>query len=290
MSARESGPACNATPSHARVWMTFAHTITSRPARRGGFAIAVLLACWPAVGAPRLDGEILGDPAWANAVPETGFRQTQPDEGEPASERTEVRVIFTESTLYVGIVCYDRDARAIAISDSRRDSSLDDGDSVQIILDTFLDQRSGFVFGTNPAGQEYDGQVVDAGEGRVGRSTTTSSGSGAGFNGNWDGVWDVRTLVSQVAWSAEFAIPFRTLSYPSRGVQTWGLNVQRNIRRRNEIAYWAPLPRQYNLLRLSRAGQVSGVSGSRAPARCLGSASRPRRVVASRSSPTCAVT
>lgn len=138
--------------------MTFAHTITSRPARRGGVAIAVLLACWPAVGqtqvgagtaaapraavavavaavgAPRLDGEILGDPAWANAVPETGFRQTQPDEGEPASERTEVRVIFTESTLYVGIVCYDRDARAITISDSRRDSSLDDGDSVQIIL------------------------------------------------------------------------------------------------------------------------------------------------------------
>ena len=256
-----------------------------------GLAVAVVLAGWPAVGqirsgagtaaapraavavaavgAPRLDGEILGDPAWANVVPATGFRQTQPDEGEPASERTEVRVIFTESTLYVGIVCYDRDARAITISDSRRDSSLDDGDSVQIILDTFLDQRSGFVFGPTPAGQEYDGQVVDAGEGRVGRSTTTSSGSGAGFNGNWDGVWDVRTLVSQVAWSAEFAIPFRTLSYPSRGVQTWGLNVQRNIRRRNEIAYWAPLPRQYNLLRLSRAGQVSGVRVPAAASRSL---------------------
>ena len=163
------------------------------------------------------------------------------------------------------MVCYDRDPGSIAVADSRRDASLDDGDSVQFILDTFLDRQSGFVFGTSPAGQEYDGQVVNAGEGRLGRSTTTSSGSGAGFNGNWDGVWDVRTSLSDVGWSAEFAIPFRTLSYPARGVQTWGMNVQRNIRRRNEIVYWAPLPRQYNLLRLSMAGDVSGIRP--APAR-----------------------
>ena len=219
--------------------------------------------------APLLDGVVLGDPAWTEAVPATGFRQTKPDEGEPASERTEVRVVFTESTLYVGVVCYDRDAGSITISDSRRDSSLDDSDSVQIILDTFLDQQSGFVFGTSPAGQEYDGQVVNAGEGRLGRSTTTSSGSGAGFNGNWDGVWEVRTTVSDVGWSAEFAIPFRTVSYPARDVQTWGLNVQRNIRRRNEIVYWAPLPRQYNLLRLSLAGQLSGIRVPAATQRSL---------------------
>ena len=208
---------------------------------------------------PLLDGVVLGDPVWDGVAPATGFRQTQPDEGAPASERTEVRVVFTQSTLYIGVVCYDRDPASIAIADSRRDASLDDGDSVQFILDTFLDRQSGFVFGTSPAGQEYDGQVVNAGEGRLGRSTTTSSGSGAGFNGNWDGVWDVRTSVSDVGWSAEFAIPFRTLSYPARGIQTWGMNVQRNIRRRNEIVYWAPLPRQYNLLRLSLAGQVSEI-------------------------------
>ncbi len=219
--------------------------------------------------APLLDGVVLGDPAWAEAVPATGFRQTKPDEGEPASERTEVRVVFTDTTLYVGVVCYDRDARSITISDSRRDSSLDDSDSIQIILDTYLDQQSGFVFGTSPAGQEYDGQVVNAGEGRLGRSTTTSSGSGAGFNGNWDGVWEVRTTVSDVGWSAEFAIPFRTVSYPARDVQTWGLNVQRNIRRRNEIVYWAPLPRQYNLLRLSLAGQLSGIRVPAATQRSL---------------------
>ena len=106
--------------------------------------------------APVLDGVVLGDPAWADAVPATGFRQTQPDEGEPASERTEVRVVFTESTLYVGVICYDRDPGAITVSGSRRDSSLDDSDSIQIILDTFQDKQSGFVFGTSPAGQEYE--------------------------------------------------------------------------------------------------------------------------------------
>ena len=228
-----------------------------------GAAVAPSFAAVASDDAPGLDGVVVGDPVWDAAAPATGFRQTQPDEGAPASERTEVRVVFTESTLYIGVICYDRDAGSITIADSRRDASLDDGDSIQIILDTFLDRQSGFVFGTSPAGQEYDGQVVNAGEGRLGRSTTTSSGSGAGFNGNWDGVWEVRTALSDIGWSAEFAIPFRTLSYPAREVQTWGVNVQRNIRRRNEIVYWAPLPRQYNLLRLSLAGQLHGI---RAPA------------------------
>jgi hypothetical protein len=229
----------------------------------GGLAVppvvAPTLAAAFSEDAPSLDGVVRGDPVWDRVAPSTGFRQTQPDEGAPATERTELRVVYTESTLYIGVVCYDRDPGSIAIADSRRDASLDDGDSVQFILDTFLDRQSGFVFGTSPAGQEYDGQVVNAGEGRLGRSTTTSSGSGAGFNGNWDGVWDVRTALSDIGWSAEFAIPFRTLSYPARAVQTWGMNVQRNIRRRNEMVYWAPLPRQYNLLRLSMAGQVSGI-------------------------------
>ena len=91
--------------------------------------------------APRLDGVVLGDPALADVVPATGFRQTQPDEGEPASERTEVRVIFTESTLYVGVICYDRDPGSITVSGSRRDSSLDDSDSIQIIHTICSDSR-----------------------------------------------------------------------------------------------------------------------------------------------------
>ena len=220
--------------------------------------------------APRVDGEVLGDPAWAAAVPVTGFWQTAPDEGEPASERTEVRIIYTEDTIYFGIVCYDRTPESIVVTSSRRDSSLRDSDSFQLILDTFLDQQNAFVFGTSPAGQEYDGQVVNEGVGGSGLGGGGASrGAGGGFNLNWDGVWEVRTQISEVGWSAELAIPFRTIRYPGRQSQTWGVNFQRNIRRRDETAYWAPLPRQFNLFRLSLAGQLSGIELASAASRNL---------------------
>ena len=213
---------------------------------------------------PLLDGDVLGDPAWASAGPASGFRQSAPDEGQPASERTEVRIAYTSDTIYIGVVCYDRDPSSIIVTDSRRDSSLRDSDSFLIILDTFSDRQNGFVFGTSPAGQEYDGQVINEGGGRGGGFSSSGSGgysrgSGGGFNLNWDGAWQVRTRVSEVGWSAEFAIPLRTVRYPARELQSWGVNFQRNIRRRNETVYWAPLPRQYNLYRVSMAGQLSGL-------------------------------
>ena len=220
--------------------------------------------------APNMDGEVLDDPAWADAVPVTGFWQTAPDEGEPASERTEVWVIYTEDTIYFGVVCYDRTPESIVVTNSRRDSSLRDSDSFQLILDTFLDQQNAFVFGTSPAGQEYDGQVVNEGVGGSGLGGGGASlGAGGGFNLNWDGVWEVRTQISEVGWSAEFAIPFRTIRYPGRQSQKWGVNFQRDIRRRNETTYWAPLPRQFNLFRLSLAGQLSGIEVPNAASRNL---------------------
>ena len=212
---------------------------------------------------PTLDGNVLGDSAWVDAIPVSGFSQSMPNEGQPASERTEVRIVFTVDTVYFGIVCYDSKPSSIIVSDSRRDSSMNDSDSFQIVLDTFSDQQNGFIFGTTPAGQEYDGQVINEGGSR-GRSRRGgrggfSRGSAGGFNLNWDGAWQVRTTVSEIGWSAEFAIPFRTIRYPARTDQSWGINFQRNIRRRNETAYWAPLPRQYNLYRVSMAGQLTGL-------------------------------
>ena len=213
--------------------------------------------------APILDGDVLNDAAWADAMSVSGFLQSTPNEGEPATERTEVRVIFTEDTVYFGVVCYDRDPASIIVSDSRRDSSMNDADSFQMVLDTFNDQQNGFVFGTTPAGQEYDGQVVNEGEGRGGFRTGGaggfSRGSGGGFNLNWDGAWQVRTAISDIGWSIEFAIPFRTIRYGDQVDQEWGVNFQRTIRRRNETAFWAPLPRQYNLYRVSMAGLLEGV-------------------------------
>ena len=204
---------------------------------------------------------MLGDPAWANATPITSFWQEQPNEGQPASERTEVRVVFTADTLYIGAVLYDSDPSGIIVSDARRDAPMDDTDSFQMILDTYRDRQNGFVFGTNPAGIEYDGQVTNEGQGGggLGFGQMQSGGSGAGFNINWDAAWTVRAKITEHGWSAEFAIPFRTLRYPSATAQTWGINFQRNIRRRNERAYWAPIPRQFNLYRLSLAGSIGGV-------------------------------
>ena len=214
-----------------------------------------------AVTAPTLDGDVLDDEAWAAAPLITGFWQTTPNEGAPASEDTAVRILYTDTTLYIGVVAYDRTPDQIIVADSRRDSSLDETDSFLMILDTYSDRQNGFVFGTSPAALQYDGQVANEGGGGAGPGGGggQQGGSGGGFNINWDGDWQVRTQTSEVGWSAEFAIPFRTLRYPQEEVQSWGLNFQRNIRRRNETSFWAPLPRQYNLHRVSLAGQLSGV-------------------------------
>lgn len=224
-------------------------------------AAANLATASRAPEAPTLDGDVLGDAAWAQAIPITGFTQEQPNEGQPVSERTEVRVIFTNDTLYIGAVMYDSDPSGIIVSDARRDAPLDDTDSFQMIVDTYRDRQNGFVFGTNPAGVEYDAQVTNEGQGGGGQGggQMQSGGSGAGFNINWDAAWEVRTKTTDQGWSAEFAIPFRTLRYPSSTNQTWGVNFQRNIRRKNERAFWAPIPRQFNLYRLSLAGSMTGV-------------------------------
>jgi hypothetical protein len=168
-------------------------TLTPRPV---GTALEV-------AEAPVLDGEVLGDPAWASVVPLTGFWQEQPFEGQPSTERTEVRLVFTADTLYVGVVCYDTDPSAIIVSDARRDAPLDETDSFQFILDTYHDRQNGFVFGTNPAGIEYDGQVTNEGQGGggLGAGQMQMGRSGSGFNLNWDGAWDVRARTTAIGWS-----------------------------------------------------------------------------------------
>ena len=202
---------------------------------------------------PVLDGRVLGESAWTDLVPVSGFWQVQPDDGERATQKTEVYVGYSDDALYIGVIAYDEDPDAILVTDSRRDSDLADTDSFQVVLDGLRDRQNGFVFGTNPAGIEYDGQVTREGTGGV-----LGSGSG-GFNLNWDGSWDVATEISEIGWSAEMRIPFRTLRYGRDEMQTWGINFQRNIRRNNEISYWAPLSRQRNLYRVSEAGSMTGI-------------------------------
>ena len=205
-------------------------------------------------GAPTVDGNVLDDPQWRRLRPTSGFWQIQPDEGRPATQRTEVFVGFTDEMLYIGVVCYDDNPDGIIVSDSRRDAPLDETDSFQVIIDSFLDRQNGFVFGTNPAGIEYDAQVTKEGAQQSGSRGTS------GFNLNWDTSWAVSAEISDIGWSAEMAIPFKSLRYGSADVQNWGINFQRNIRRNNEIAFWSPLPLQYNLYRTSQAGRLDGIS------------------------------
>ena len=204
--------------------------------------------------APTLDGDVLDDPAWTNHPSATGFIQVRPYDGQPASERTEVYVGYTSTSLFIGVVCYDREPDRIIATDARRDASLEDTDSFQVIIDAFQDQQNGFIFGTNPAGIEFDAQVTQQGEGqRRGRI------GGGGFNINWDTTWAVRSRIGEHGWSAEFAIPFASLRYGSGGEQNWGINFQRTIRRINEVSFWAPIPRQYSLTRVSLAGQLAAL-------------------------------
>lgn len=202
--------------------------------------------------APVMDGDVLGDPAWQGVVPASGFWQVQPNEGRAATQKTEVFIGFLDDSLYIGVVAYDDNPDGIIVTDSRRDSSLNDTDSFQVIIDGLLDQQNGLIFGTNPLGMEYDAQVVKEGAG--------GRWDNSGFNLNWDASWSVKARISDIGWSAEMRIPFKTLRYGTGAEQVWGINFQRNIRRNNEKAYWAPLTRQYDLNRVSEAGTVSGIS------------------------------
>ena len=191
---------------------------------------------------PIVDGS-LSDAAWAGLQPLSGFIQRVPRDGEPATLQTEVRIGHDDAALYVGIRAHDDRPELIVPGDRIRDYDLSQSDALVLILDTYHDGVNGFVFGTNPAGIEYDGQVVDQGSGGGGGGGggglrgggigpgRQQGGSGDGFNLNWDGSWEVASSRDAGGWSAEFRIPFSTLRYRAGTRQDWGFNVLRRVRR-----------------------------------------------------------
>ena len=209
---------------------------------------------------PNIDGEVINDEAWEGISSIKTFTQKSPDEGTPSTEQTIVKIMYSEETFYVSVVCYDSDPNKIVITDTRRDAPLNNTDSFMFVLDTYQDQQNGFVFGTNAGGIEYDAQVSGGGEGMSISSTRQSVGIGANFNINWDAAWEVKTKIGDFGWSAEFAIPFKTLRFSSKKNQSWGANFQRTIARRNEHVFWSPIPRQFSLNRLALAGIITGIN------------------------------
>ena len=210
----------------------------------------------------QIDGN-LAEAAWQELAPAAGFVQAEPYEGEAATERTEVKVLYDEENLYIGVYCYDENPAGIMTNSLRRDFAPMDADAFEVILDTFQDARNGFLFITNPQGAKRDVQVSN--EGRT-------------QNVDWDTVWDVRSQVNGDGWSAEIVIPFKSLSFEkNEGEQAWGINFARRIRRKNEIAYWAPVPRRFNIARVSLAGTLDGIGGNQPGPQLEGEALRDYR-------------
>ena len=201
-----------------------------------------------ATSAIALDG-VLDEPAWRDAPIARNFIQNDPREGQPATHDTEVRVLYDKEAIYFGVFAEDSEPGRLVVNDLKKDFNTEASDGFRVILDTFHDERNGYQFATNPAGAKWDSQMAN--EGREN-------------NVNWDGIWDVATRVTGTGWFAEIRIPFLTLKFPDEESQTWGVNFERKVRRLNEDSYWAPLPRIYDVQRVSLAGTVEGIRGVQA--------------------------
>jgi hypothetical protein len=189
-----------------------------------------------------IDG-VLDEPIWSSAPKIGDLIQRQPAPGRPPTERTDVTLLYDRDHLYVGVVAYDYEPRRVIGTQMARDSSLSSDDRIEILLDTFRDQRSAFYFATNPSGAFVDGLVA--------------SGQ---LNADWDAIWDVGTRRTGQGWIAEFAIPFKSLSFPA-GQTVWGFNIARHIYRKLEENRWSGARLDTQLYQLSEAGEITNLAG-----------------------------
>jgi len=194
----------------------------------------------------RVDGR-LDETAWQLAVPIGALLQREPVEAGESSERTVVRVLYDDNALYFGILSEDRSPREIVSTQLTRDADLDVDDRITIVLDPFFDHRNGFFFQINPAGARSDGQVSNNSE-RLSR--------------DWDGIWNAAARLSDDGWVAEIEIPFKTLRFKP-GQSEWGFNIERQIKRRQEIDRWAAPRQNIWIGNLAEAGRLEGLDGVR---------------------------
>ena len=195
---------------------------------------------------PRIDGR-LDDAVWQLGTPIGELTQIEPELGVPPTEATEVRFVHDDDHLYMAIRCFDREPRRIVNTTRERDALLEVDDRVEIVFDTFLDRRNAFFFQINPGGSKGDALITN---------------NGNNFNKPWDGIWDGEARVDDSGWTAELALPFKTLNF-APGQETWGFNMMRFIGKNREEARWANPSREHPLFNIYRAGELSGLSGIR---------------------------
>ncbi|MFN2397863.1 MAG: DUF5916 domain-containing protein, partial [Gemmatimonadaceae bacterium] len=200
-------------------------------------------------GPVRIDGQ-LDEPAWQAATPVTDFRQFDPNEGQPASERTEARILFDGDAVYLGMRLYDSEPQRIQSQLARRDESIE-GDLVEVTFDSYHDHLSAFIFRLTPLGARRD-------------ATVSATGS---QDNSWDPVWEGGATVDSLGWTAEFRIPLSQLRYdPNAREHTWGLQLGRKIARKAEVSFFAFTPKAEQQ-GVNRYGHLTG----------LGKLSSPRR-------------
>ncbi len=196
---------------------------------------------------PHIDGEVT-ESVWQHAAVAHTFWQREPNEGAPATERTEVRVLYDNEALYVAFICYDSEPDKIIRRLARRDRETD-ADKVTVFIDSYLDRKTAFAFRINAAGVKRDILI---------------SNDGDTWDGNWDAIWYARVHMQPDGWSAEFKIPYQALRFSHKPVQTWGINFSRYIARKQEIDQWALIRRSEPGF-VSRFGLLKGLKDLRPP-------------------------
>jgi hypothetical protein len=207
---------------------------------------ALHLATVPVSSGMKIDA-VLDEEAWAAAQPATDFITALPRAGYPATERTEVRVLYDDNFVYLGAVMWDAEPEKLTSPGLEQDFSTHDADIFMVAFDTFLDRQSAFMWGVSPAGALFDAQMFN--DSRY-------------ISREWEGVVYHEVGIYEDRWVVEMAIPLTTFRFKeAEGEQSWGMNFGRRIRRINEDSYWAPLATQFRIHKVSRAGTVHGFQG-----------------------------
>jgi len=196
-------------------------------------------------GTVRLDG-ILDEPAWRDAGVIPDLLQQDPYPGEPTAYRTEVRLLVDEETLYIGVTCQDPEPDGIIVHTLQRDGDFLGDDTVAFVVDTFGDQRNGYLFRLNASGARQDGLLTGSPE----------------ISLDWDGIWDGRVQRTPSGWTAEIALPSRSLRF-NPALSAWGFNVERTVARSRVTLRWAGTSHDSSLADLRRTGRLAGMGGLR---------------------------
>ena len=194
---------------------------------------------------PRIDG-VLDEPFWEQIPPVTGFRQRDPVDGAPASERTEVRIAFDENALYFGFTFFDSEPDRIRRAILDRGGRIDKDDRVIIGLDTYFDRRNGYIFEIGALGTQDDALFSDESLDRP--------------DWNWDGVFTTETTVNEDGWVLEMEIPFTTIRFADVEEPVMGIAFSRAIRRKNEIVVWPHIGQDYKA-GVAQASQYARLTG-----------------------------